>query len=63
MFNGMLCPDHKDPVERIVDTDFRTIIEEHPDSTFTRLEAMDTDYSIIELITDRIGRWLTTVRK
>lgn len=59
MFNGMLCPVHQNPVERIVDTDFRTLVEEHPEDSVENLESIGTDNSIIELIAARIRQWLS----
>jgi hypothetical protein len=57
MFNGMLCPVHQNPVDRIVDTDFRTLVEQHPEDSAENLEDMGTDDSIIELMISRIRRW------
>jgi len=58
MFNGMLCPVHRNPADRIVDTDFRTLVEEHPKDSVGDLEDFGTDNSIIELLAFRIRRWL-----
>ena len=59
MYNGMLCPIVKNPVERIVDTDLRTLVEEHPEDSAENLADMGTDNSIIELLLTRIRRWFT----
>ena len=58
MFNGMLCPIQQNPVERIVDSDFRTLVEEHPEDSLENLADMGTDNSIIELVLSRIRRWI-----
>ena len=58
MFNGMLCPVHQNPADRIVDTDFRTLVEEHPEDSDSNLADFGTDNSIIELLAFRIRRWL-----
>ena len=58
MFNGMLCPVHQNPVERIVDNDFRTLVEEHQADS-ENLANIGTDDSIIELLAARIRRWLS----
>ena len=58
MFNGMLCPDHKNSIERITDSDFRALVEEHPDSVLESLAEMDTDYSVVELVAARLRHWL-----
>jgi hypothetical protein len=57
MFNGMLCPIHQNPLDRIVDTDFRVLVEEHPEDSFENLADMGTDNSIIELMISRVMRW------
>jgi hypothetical protein len=62
MFNGMLCPVHQDARERIVDADFRTMVEEHLNTSVMNLADMDTDYSIIELMSARIQHWLIAAR-
>jgi hypothetical protein len=62
MFNGMLCPVHQDARERIVDADFRAMVEEHLDVSLMNLADMDTDYSIIELMSARIQHWLVAAK-
>jgi hypothetical protein len=59
MFNGMLCPVLRNQVERIVDTDFRTLVEEHPEDSVENLADMGTDQSIVELLLSYIRRWYT----
>ena len=58
MFNGMLCPTQQNPVERIVDSDFRALVEEHPEDSLENLSDMGTDNSIIELVLSKIRRWI-----
>jgi hypothetical protein len=58
MFNGMLCPVHQNQVERIVDNDFRTLVEEHQEGPLENLADIGTDDSIIELLAARIRHWL-----
>lgn len=59
MYNGMLCPTQHNPVERIVDNDFRTLVEEHPEDALENLADMGTDNSIIELMLSKIRHWLS----
>lgn len=58
MFNGMLCPVHQNQVERIVDNDFRALVEEHQEGSQENLANIGTDDSIIELLAARIRHWL-----
>ena len=58
MFNGMLCPVHQNQVERIVDNDFRTLVEEHQEGSQENLADIGTDDSIIEVLAARIRHWL-----
>lgn len=57
MFNGMLCPIHRNPAEKIVDSDLKALVEEHPEDSFDNLADLGTDDSIVEWLLVRIKRW------
>lgn len=56
MLNGLLCPVQQEPAQQIVDTDLRTLIEQHIANLFMNTETKEK-FSRVALVWSRLKRF------